>query len=148
MGLLVKEGLEKDWFVLKFKRFYRKVWLSEPDFKSNKLQEHIKLLDKLAPGYVLDYKVNDSTQEDWHTYIDYRIVPGTPAVEFEPTKEFINKIQNFYLLSLQQYKPYAHWDWSLSNILIDGDNMQLIDWDNVSIFSVCLLYTSPSPRDS
>ena len=26
-----------------------------------------------------------------------------------------------------------HYDWVLSNILIDGDNMYLVDWDNVAI---------------
>ena len=31
--------------------------------------------------------------------------------------------------------PYAHYDWVLSNILLDGDNTYLVDWDNVGIYS-------------
>ena len=35
--------------------------------------------------------------------------------------------------SIQQTSPYVHYDWVLSNILIDGDNMYLVDWDNIGI---------------
>ena len=68
-------------------------------------------------------------------YIDYHIVPGTPANTFAHTPQFIKRIHDFCHETLEQTLPYAHYDWVLSNIMIDGDNTYLVDWDNVGIYS-------------
>ena len=35
---------------------------------------------------------------------------------------------------MKETAPYFHNDWALHNILIDGDNLQLIDWDTCGIY--------------
>jgi RIO-like serine/threonine protein kinase len=58
-----------------------------------------------------------------------------PANTFPHTKEFIDKIYNFCINNINTTSPYAHGDWVLSNILIDDDDIHIIDWDNVGIYS-------------
>ena len=64
-------------------------------------------------------------------WISYNVIPGVPASTFEHTPEFVERIHKFCLENIKQTLPYAHGDWSLSNILIDGDNIRMCDWDNV-----------------
>ena len=119
---LIKENKEKQRKVFKSPTFYRKVWEQQPF----EWEEHLYLLDKFMPGFVLDYG---------NLYIDYKIIPGVPANTFPHTEEFIDKIYNFCIDNINATSPYAHGDWVLSNILIDGDAMHIIDWDNVGIYS-------------
>jgi RIO-like serine/threonine protein kinase len=82
------------------------------------------------PGYVQSHGIEDSSM-----YICFNIIPGTPANTFEHTPEFIDKIYNFCVSNIKETEPYAHGDWVLSNIIIDGDNMYMVDWDNVGIYN-------------
>ena len=67
-------------------------------------------------------------------WIEYHIVPGIPANTFEHTPEFVKRIYEFCIDSVKQTRPYVHYDWVLSNIMIDGDNIYLVDWDNVGLY--------------
>lgn len=89
------------------------------------INNHVELLNKLFPNYVLDHGNN---------YIDYKILNGIPASEFIHNKEFVERIYNYCLSNIQQTKPYVHGDWALSNMLIDNDNIVMCDWDNVGIY--------------
>ena len=55
--------------------------------------------------------------------------------------EFITKVYNFCIDNIRETAPYAHYDWSLDNIIIDGDNLQLIDWD------LCAIYTDQEIKE-
>ncbi len=123
---LVKENKEKGRAVYKLADRYRKVWY---DIDTKALQEHLKILDTVMPGWVIDY----GFEEDY-MWIEYHIVPGIPANTFEHTPEFIKRIYEFCIDSVKQTRPYVHYDWVLSNIMIDGDNIYLVDWDNVGLY--------------
>ena len=124
---LIKKNTDKKREVYKLDDRYRKVWYVDDEFA---LEEHVSILDKVIPGYVLDYGVTQNSM-----FIDYHIVPGTPANKVLHTPEFFKRIYNFCHETLDQTLPYAHYDWVLSNIMLDGNNTYLVDWDNVGIYS-------------
>ena len=124
---LIKKNIEKKREVYKLDDRYRKVWY---DIDMDRLDEHVSILEDIIPGYVLDYGKTENSM-----YIDYHIVPGTPANTFAHTPQFIRRIHDFCHETLEQTLPYAHYDWVLSNIMIDGENTYLVDWDNVGIYS-------------
>ena len=124
---LIKKNIEKKREVYKLDDRYRKVWY---DVDMDRLDEHVSILEDIIPGYVLDYGKTENSM-----YIDYHIVPGTPANTFAHTPQFIRRIHDFCHETLEQTLPYAHYDWVLSNIMIDGENTYLVDWDNVGIYS-------------
>lgn len=124
--ILIRENTEKKRKTYKLKDRYRKIWsivdLSWQEF-------HIALLTKIVPNYVLDYG-NDNRS----MWIDYRIIKGTPASEFLHTDDFIKQIYEFCINNIRSTQPYVHGDWVLSNIIIDGNNMTMCDWDNLNIY--------------
>ena len=120
---LIRQNTEKGRSVFFNGEHYIKVWnKSDPEW----ISEHVQLLNQLIPGYVLDHGAN---------WISYNAVPGVPASTFAQTPEFFEKIKHFCLENIKQTAPYVHGDWSLSNILIDGDNIRLCDWDNVGQYT-------------
>ena len=91
----------------------------------------MEIVNKLFPGYILDYKVYSNS-----IWIDYNIIKGVPASEvFPKTPEFMKKVYRFCIDHYQKTAPYAHGDWILENIMVDGDNFKLIDWDHLDIYS-------------
>ena len=119
---LIRENKEKQRRTYFCEDRYKKVWdNTTPDWISN----HVKLLNTHVPGYVLDFGTN---------WIDYAIIPGVPASTLFHSPEFINKVYQFCLDSIVETSPYVHGDWSLSNILVDGDNLRLCDWDNLGVY--------------
>lgn len=118
---LVKENQAKGRKVYFCGDRYKKVWQNKSDW----IYTHVKILNRVFPGYVLDFGAD---------YIDYKIVEGTPANIVEHTDEFIRKVYNFCLSNIKASKPWVHGDWVLSNIIIQPDgNMVMIDWDNVGV---------------
>ena len=112
----------------KLKDRYRKTWYGEdPEQKlgTKNLYEHIRLLNKFNPGYVLDYNLNDKEM-----VIDYKILPGIRMGDINYDDEFKEKIYNYCSSHIVSTWPYAYFEWNPWNILIDGDSIHLIDWDN------------------
>jgi tRNA A-37 threonylcarbamoyl transferase component Bud32 len=58
-------------------------------------------------------------------------VPGKLASEFPHTPEFVKRIHAFCLGQIDKTKPWYHGDWTLSNMIINGDTITMIDWDNL-----------------
>ena len=98
---------------------YRKEWYNVSPVW---ISYHVQLLNKVVPGYVLDFGNN---------WIEYKIIPGVPANTFKHTPEFIDQIYKFCINNIKEISPYAHGDWSLSNIIIDGNTLAMCDWDNL-----------------
>jgi|TARA_B100001094_G_scaffold312677_1_gene349584 hypothetical protein len=100
-------------------------------FKRNEqwLETHVENLQNAYPNYLLDYGA-----ESDHVWTKVKQLPGKEAWQFEQTEEFIKKIVEFCKANYKKTYPYAHTDWGLSNILIDGDNIYLCDWDGVAIY--------------
>ena len=95
------------------------------------VDEHVKLVNKFFPGYILDYKVYKGC-----IWIDYKIIKGIPATEvFPKTAEFIKKVYRFCVDSYKKTAPFFHGDCGLDNILVDGDDFYLIDWDSCDRYS-------------
>jgi RIO-like serine/threonine protein kinase len=119
---LIRENKEKQRATFFCGDRYRKEWYSRPP---EWISSHVKMLNEHVPNYVL------ASGNNW---IEYKIVPGTLASEFKHTPEFIDRIYRFCLENIKQTMPYTHGDWSLSNMIIDGDNITLIDWDNIGFY--------------
>jgi RIO-like serine/threonine protein kinase len=120
---LIKENKEKHRLVYFNNDRYRKVWTID---RSDWIYQHVKKLRYVMPDFVLDYGVD---------YIEYKIIEGITANNFEHTGEFIQKIYKFCLNNIQSTKPWVHGDWVLSNIIIQPNgNMVMIDWDNLGIY--------------
>ena len=128
--------------VYKYKTHYRKT-IDHHNYRFGKdntgtkensgmsIDEHIEIVNKLFPGYILGYKVFRGC-----IWIDYKIIKGIPASEvFPKTPEFINKIYKFCMNHYKKTAPYGHGDWALDNIMVDGDNFQFIDWDKCDIYT-------------
>ena len=123
---LIKANKEKSRRVYKGLNFYRKEWLFEDH---NYFKKHLEIMEEILPGYILNSGCGDGRM-----FLDLRIIPGIPANTFEHTDAFIEKIYNFCLKNIEETKPYAHCDWVLSNIIIDGDKIEMVDWDNVGVY--------------
>jgi RIO-like serine/threonine protein kinase len=119
---LIRENKEKQRKTYFCEDRYKKVW---DNTTSDWISEHVRLLKKHVPGYVLDYGSN---------WIDYAIIPGVPASTLSHSPEFINKVYQFCLDSIVETSPYVHGDWTLSNILVDGNKLRLCDWDNLGVY--------------
>jgi RIO-like serine/threonine protein kinase len=124
--ILIKENKDKTRAVYKLADGrYRKVWKSSDE---KALSHHIELLNKFMPHWVID---SGTTTESM--YIDTLPISGKCADTIEPTQEFIDKIYEFCLGNINTTFPYAHGDWSLSNIILTGDDVSIVDWDNIAI---------------
>lgn len=119
---LIRQNTEKGRSVYFNEDCYIKVW---SNVTPKWISDHVKLLKNIVPDYVLDYGGN---------WISFKVVPGVPASDFPHTPEFFEKIKSFCLENIKQTSPYVHGDWSLSNILIDHDNIKMCDWDNLGIY--------------
>ena len=126
--------------IFKYKTHYRKI-IDHQNYRFGKgvrgfgggmtVHEHVKLVNKFFPGYILDYKVFDN-----YMWIDYKIIKGIPASEIYPkTPEFIKKVYRFCINNMRETAPYYHYDMHLGNIMVDGDNLKLIDWDSLDIYT-------------
>jgi hypothetical protein len=121
---LIKRNREKHRAVYDGGSFIRKVW-EEPVL--DKIREMVARLDKVVPGYVLSIGHFEPC-----VYMNVRKLEGTPASEFPHTDEFIKLIHTFCLNNIKQTWPYSHYDWALSNIIINGDTLAMCDWDNIA----------------
>jgi len=125
--VLIKENIQKKRQTWKLDHCYRKIWLFEDLYWQ---EQHVNRLHEVCPGYVKSYGHTRGTM-----WIDFEIIPGRPAAVFFHSKDFIKKIYNFCIENIKETNPYAHGDWALSNILINGDDIRMCDWDNLDIYS-------------
>src|SRR6056300_237271 len=123
---LIKTNKEKHRRVFKGPGFYRKEWSFE---NREYYEEHLDIMEEIRPGYILNSGCGNGKM-----FVDVKVIPGIPANTFEHTTEFIEKIYNFCLKNIEETQPYAHGDWVLSNIIIDGDNIEMVDWDNIGVY--------------
>lgn len=121
---LVRMNKEKGRSVFYNNDHYVKVW-NHDKITPKWIIEHVQLLKTLVPGYVIDHG------ENW---IAFKEIDGIPANLFDHSAEFVQRIQQFCLENIKQTYPYAHGDWTLSNMIVDHDKIIMIDWDNVGIY--------------
>lgn len=124
--VLIKENLQKKRQTWKLDDCYRKIWLFEDLYWQ---EQHIELLNKVVPNYVKSFGHGQGKM-----WINFNIIPGVPASTFIHTDDFIKRIYNFCVRNIQETSPYAHGDWVLSNILINGESIKMCDWDNLNIY--------------
>jgi hypothetical protein len=126
--MLVRQNTEKGRSVFFDGTHYIKIW---KEITPGWIPQHVGLLNEILPGYVADYGDN---------WISYNAIPGVLANTFPHTPEFIEKIKNFCLENIKQTAPYVHGDWTLSNILIDGESIRMCDWDNIGKYPMIDVY--------
>jgi len=127
---LIKQNTEKKRAVyLKDSDTIRKFWY---DKDSVWMQQHAEILNKVQPGYVKFVGEN---------YIDFTRYLGHPASKLKHTPEFCDEVCKFCVNQINSTLPYAHGDWVLSNIIVDGDVMHMVDWDNVGIYDKETIHT-------
>jgi len=130
--VLIKQNKEKQRCVYKLSDRYRKEWTYKDELW---LSAHVDLLNKIKPNFVLAHGVKDNSM-----FIETKIVPGVAASTLDHTPEFIKRIYMFCINNINQTAPYAHGDWVLSNIVVDGDNIEMIDWDNLNLYPKTIAY--------
>jgi hypothetical protein len=125
--VLIKSTPDKNRSVFELNDCYRKIW----NFKDvQRLEKHVSIMKGIWPDYILRYGWTDDSM-----WLDVKKIEGTLASKLEHTDEFIKKVYSFCLKNIKRTSPYAHYDWVLSNIIVNGDEMFLIDWDNVGIYT-------------
>ena len=62
--------------------------------------------------------------------IDYKILPGKRLGDIGYDDEQKENIYDYCSSHIVSTWPYAYFEWNPWNILIDGDSLYLIDWDN------------------
>jgi RIO-like serine/threonine protein kinase len=120
---LIRENKEKQRSVFLDGDRYIKAWGNRPTIWIN---EHVQLLQIHVPGFVLEHG------ENW---ISYKVIPGIPASEFPHTPEFVKRIHEFCINQINETRPWFHGDWTLSNMIVDGDTITMVDWDNLGQYS-------------
>jgi RIO-like serine/threonine protein kinase len=103
---------------------YRKIWRY---VKSDLLKRHVDLLNLVFPGYILNNGIDENSM-----WVDYKIIEGVSANAIELTDENIERIYRFCINNLESTAPFYHGDWQLSNMIVNGDDITLIDWDNIN----------------
>jgi RIO-like serine/threonine protein kinase len=125
---LIRQNTEKNRAVYFCGDCYKKFWYNaDIDW----IEKHVSDLNQLLPGYVLGHGSN---------WIDFKIVEGVPASEFPHTKEFVKQIHDFCLKQISETAPLFHGDWTLSNMIIDGDKIAMVDWDNLGSYPIEEVY--------
>lgn len=125
--ILVKENIIKQRSVYKLDDRIRKVY---GGITLEHVKEHAAIMEKVYPNYIINYgKCSEGV------FLECKILPGIPCNQIEFTLDNISKVYNFCLRNICFTYPYMHMDWAPSNILCDGENFYMVDWDNVCIQS-------------
>lgn len=120
---LIRENKEKQRSVFLNGDRYVKVWGNRPTMW---ITEHVQLLEQHVPGFVIDHGAN---------WISYKLIPGVPASKLPHTPEFVKRIHEFCINQINETRPWFHGDWTLSNMIVDGDTITMVDWDNLGQYS-------------
>lgn|GEM_PF-3091181 len=126
--VIYQENTKHNRKIIRLEDRYRKIWYGDnPQEKlgTKNLNEHVRLLNKFMPGYVLDYGLSDEVM-----VIDYKILPGKRLGDIGYDDEQKENIYDYCSSHIVSTWPYAYFEWNPWNILIDGDSLYLIDWDN------------------
>ena len=127
--LVYQDNTKQERKVIRLEDRYRKVWYGKnPEhlLATNNLAEHIRLLNKFMPGYVLDHGFNDNGM-----FIDYEILPGKQMGKIDYSDELVDEVYDYCLRHLLNTWPYSYLEWNRWNVLIDGKSIYLVDWDSI-----------------
>lgn len=123
---LVKENLAKKRSVYKLPNGnFKKYW---HDRDIDWVVSHINILNQIVPNYLVNY--GEDSSGGW---IEVSHLKGFPANLRAHTDEFMLFVYEGCLTNIKETAPYAHGDWVLSNIYIEGDRLNFCDWDNIGI---------------
>lgn len=123
---LLKRNMEKKREVYTTENSVFKYWYNRD---SNWMREHSQILDRIYPGYLLDCGFTAH-----YCWAEYKKLPGKTAHEVEHTDALIHDLITFCLNQNKELAPYSHGDWVLSNILVDGDDFYICDWDVAGLY--------------
>lgn len=118
----------------------------EQHFYTKNVQEHINIMNKVMPGYILQHGYFSKNAY----FIDSKFFLGTCLNEVPGTwrkdkrysggirfsRRFIKKFRNFCIESAGKTFPYSHGDWTPDNVLEHNGQWTLVDWDWVGKRSI------------
>ena len=91
--------------------------------------EAVERVNSVVPGFIKDYKVNDT-----NTHIDLYLKKYEgihPRPNSVKDKKQALRILNACVDFFKKSSPYAMYDFSSGNILLDGNNIHIIDLDSI-----------------
>lgn len=125
---LIKENRDKKRSVYKLPNGnFKKYW---HDRDIGWVESHAHVLNQIVPNYLVEY--GEDSAGGW---IEVCQLKGFPANLRAHTDEFMLFVYEGCLKNIKETAPYAHGDWVLSNIYIEGDRLNFCDWDNIGIHS-------------
>lgn len=121
---LIKSTLPRKREVWLLNDRYRKIWRYS---KIDLLERHVTLVNLAFPNYILDHGYDSESM-----WVDYKIIDGCRADMLSINDDLIKTIYQFCLEHIMKTAPFYHGDWNLSNIIMDGDNITMVDWDDIN----------------
>ena len=92
--------------------------------------KHIKMVDTINPGYYINTFYSTTRM----TFI-MKTVPGVNAKTLGSGIKFVKRILKFVHSNIQETGSLGHGDWALENIIVNGNDMQMIDWDACGVMT-------------
>ena len=92
--------------------------------------KHIKIVNTVNPGYYINTMYSHSRM----TFV-IKEVPGVNAKTLGINPKFVKNLVNFVHSNIEETGPFGHGDWALENIMVNGNDMQMIDWDTCDVMS-------------
>ena len=126
--IILKENISKQRIVYRLSDRVRKVY---SNVSIEQIRAHVMIMDLVYPGYILDY--GTCTEG---VFLECIIVEGVACNTLEHTIDNINKVYSYCIENMRETYPYMHMDWAPSNILYDGKQFNMVDWDNIAIVDI------------
>ena len=117
--------------VFKSGNTYRKEWIDKGILNLSKWVDRV---NHVFPGFILDYGLDDNCM-----FIIMRNLEGTPADKIIHDDLFIEKMIDFCINNIKHTAPLAHMDWSMSNIIVNDNTIEMVDWDNLGMYPYSLV---------
>lgn len=126
--IILKENISKQRIVYRLSDRVRKVY---GNVSIEQIRAHVMIMDLVCPKYILDYGICDRG-----TYLECVIVEGIACNKLEHTMDNISKVYSYCIQNMCETYPYMHMDWAPSNILYDGKQFNMVDWDNIAVVDI------------
>jgi len=107
--------------------FIRKIWGNRSLLSVDSLARRI---NSVFPNYIIDI---GETHEG--AFMDLTKLNGVLVSTLVQTDDLVKQVYKFCIDNMQHTLPYYHYDWALSNMIIDNGKITLCDWDNLNLYT-------------
>jgi len=124
---LIKHVPEKCRKVYDGGTFIRKVWSNHSLLSVASLAQRI---NSVFPNYIID--IGESSEG---VFMDLTKLNGVLVSTLVQTDDLVKQVYKFCIDNMQHTLPYYHYDWALSNMIINNGKITLCDWDNLNLYT-------------